>query len=66
MENTKPVSNPLQSGVKLSIDYLTLLCDPTLYRQLISSLIYLTYTCPDISYAVALCSCYMQEPHKSH
>eukprot|EP00249_Psilotum_nudum_P002219 c15144_g1_i1 orf=116-298(+) len=41
-------------------------CDTTLYQQLIGSLIYLTITRPDLSYAIGLLSQYMHAPHLSH
>ena len=40
--------------------------DSTTYRQLIGSLIYLTNTRPDLSYAVSILSRFMQEPRDSH
>ncbi|XP_068644922.1 secreted RxLR effector protein 161-like [Aristolochia californica] len=40
--------------------------DATMYRQLVGSLIYLTLTRPDISYAVGVMSRYMQDPKKPH
>jgi len=40
--------------------------DHTNYRQLIGSLIYLTNTHPDLSYAVSILSRFMQEPRDSH
>lgn len=40
--------------------------DATLYRQLVGSLLYLTHTHPDISFAVVLVARYMQTPHESH
>nr|XP_043611638.1 secreted RxLR effector protein 161-like [Erigeron canadensis] len=40
--------------------------DATMYRQLVGSLIYLTLTRPDISFAVGVMSRYMQNPKKSH
>ncbi|KAL5567911.1 hypothetical protein UlMin_024486 [Ulmus minor] len=40
--------------------------DATMYRQLVGSLIYLTLTRPDISYAVGVMSRYMQNPKKPH
>ena len=40
--------------------------DGTKYRKLIGSLIYLTNTCPDLSYSVSILSRFMQEPRESH
>ncbi|KAA0047147.1 putative mitochondrial protein [Cucumis melo var. makuwa] len=42
------------------------LADPIMYHQLVSSLIYLTLTRPDISYFVGVVSSYMQKPKKPH
>nr|GEY40197.1 ribonuclease H-like domain-containing protein [Tanacetum cinerariifolium] len=40
--------------------------DPTLYRSLASSLQYLTFTRPDISYAVQQICLYMHDPREPH
>ena len=40
--------------------------DPTMYRQLVDSLIYLTLTQPNISYAIGVASRYMQNPRKPY
>ncbi|KAF3646642.1 hypothetical protein FXO38_19078 [Capsicum annuum] len=40
--------------------------DPTLYRQLVGSLVYLTMTRPDISYAVQVLSQFMANPYRIH
>ncbi|XP_060180155.1 secreted RxLR effector protein 161-like [Lycium barbarum] len=40
--------------------------DVTMYRQLVGSLIYLTQTRPDISFAVGVISRYMHNPKKHH
>ncbi|XP_060670943.1 secreted RxLR effector protein 161-like [Ziziphus jujuba] len=40
--------------------------DATMYQQLVGSLIYLTLTRPDISFAVGVVSRYMQSPKKPH
>ena len=42
------------------------LVDPTKYRQLIGSLMYLVNTRPNMSYAVNTLSQYMVEPRRAH
>jgi hypothetical protein len=37
-----------------------------LHGQLVGSLLYLTYTCPDISFVVGLVAWYMQTTHEIH
>lgn len=61
-----PVDTPVELNVKLSREEGDLLSDPTAYRQLVGSLIYLTITCPDISYAVNLMSQFMTTPRHLH
>jgi hypothetical protein len=66
MSDCKPAPTPFLSGVKLEAKCSTPLVDATLYRQLVGSLIYLTHTRPDISFAVGMVSRFMQEPHELH
>ena len=40
--------------------------NPSLYRQLVGSLVYLTVTRPNISYAVHQVSQYLSAPRSSH
>ena len=40
--------------------------DPTMFRRIVGSLIYMTITRPDLSYAVGLVSQFMQMPRKTH
>ncbi|CAM8923929.1 unnamed protein product [Rhodiola kirilowii] len=40
--------------------------DQTLYRSMIGSLLYLTASRPDISYAVGVCARYQADPKESH
>lgn len=61
LQNSTPVDTPLEINAKLSQDMGDLL-DATLYRRLAGSLIYLTITCPYISYAVNLVSQFMTQP----
>ena len=55
-----------QSSVVLSTTCSTPIVDTTLYRQLVVSLLYLTHTRPDISFAVGLVSRFSHDPHESH
>jgi hypothetical protein len=65
MEDSKPSPSPFQFGVKLVVTSTSPEVDATLYRQLFGSLLYLTHTCPDLSFAVGLVSRYMQTTHES-
>ena len=40
--------------------------DPTLYRSMIGSFLYLTASRPDISYSVGVCARYQANPKESH
>lgn len=64
--NSTSMDTPLEINVKYSNNDGELLFDPTTYRQLIGSLIYLTITRPDISYVVNLMSQFMHQPHYLH
>eukprot|EP00253_Pinus_taeda_P030966 PITA_30966 len=66
MEDCKPAPSPFQSGVKLSVSCTSPEVDATLYRQLVGKLLYLTHTRPDISFAVGLVACFLQNPRESH
>jgi hypothetical protein len=66
MTDCKSAPTPFLSGVKLEDGGETPLVDNTLYRQLVGSLLYLTHSRPDLSYAVGIVSRFMQEPHELH
>lgn len=66
MMECKPVSTPIEPNAKICAHEGKELEDGTMYRQLVGSLIYLTLTRPDISYAVGVMSRYMQSPKKCH
>ena len=66
MEDCKLAPSPFQSGVKLSTTCTSPKVDATLYRQLVGSLLYLTHSCPDLSFTVGRVARYMQTPHESH
>ena len=61
-----PVDTPVKLNVKLCQEDGNLLPDPTACRQLVGSLICLTITRPDISYAVNLISQFMIALHHLH
>ncbi|XP_019059491.1 PREDICTED: uncharacterized protein LOC109117164 [Tarenaya hassleriana] len=62
----KPVSTPLDPGVKLSKDSGECLSDITGYRRLIGRLLYLTITRPDIAYVVHKLSQFLSCPTATH
>ncbi|KAH9726925.1 hypothetical protein KPL70_008466 [Citrus sinensis] len=66
MLECKPISTPMEPNAKMCAHEGKDLEDASMYRQLVGSLIYLTLTQPDISYAVGVMSRYMQNPKKSH
>eukprot|EP00253_Pinus_taeda_P029219 PITA_29219 len=61
MEYCKPTPSPFQSGAKRLVTYTSLEVDATLYRQLVGKLLYLTHTCPDLSFSVGLISQFIVE-----
>ncbi|MCO5611912.1 hypothetical protein L7F22_066171 [Adiantum nelumboides] len=65
MTACKLVDTPLDQNVKL-VDDGHYIEDVTMYRKIVGSLIYLTITRPDLSYAVGVVRQFMQKPCKSH
>ncbi|KAE8676544.1 hypothetical protein F3Y22_tig00111584pilonHSYRG00119 [Hibiscus syriacus] len=66
MLECKSTSTPMEPNIKMCAHEGKDLEDATMYRQLVGSLIYLTLTRPDISYAVGVMSRYMKNPKKPH
>lgn len=66
MSSCKPCTTPVDLSAKLSSTDGPLFSDPTLYRSLAGALQYLTFTRPDISYAVQQVCLFMHEPRDSH
>ena len=64
--DNKAVDTPLELNVKLRSTDGELVSNPTLYRQLVGGLIYLTITRPDISYVVHVVSQFMTSPRTVH
>ena len=65
MDDCKGAKFPFLSGIKLCEFGNSPLIDYTLYRQLVGSLLYLTHTRPDLSYAVSYVERHMHQPHES-
>ncbi|KAH9745480.1 hypothetical protein KPL70_004087 [Citrus sinensis] len=66
MNDCKPISTPVECGVKLSKHDEGEDIDPTFFKSLVGSLRYLTCTRPDILYAVGLVSRYMENSKTTH
>ncbi|GJZ70308.1 ribonuclease H-like domain-containing protein [Tanacetum coccineum] len=65
MVNCNPSRTPVDTESKLGVDG-DPVSDPTLYRSLAGSLQYLTFTRPDLSYAVQQVCLHMHDPRKPH
>nr|GEW34525.1 putative ribonuclease H-like domain-containing protein [Tanacetum cinerariifolium] len=65
MDNCNPCRTPVDTKSKLS-SLGTPVSDPTLYRSLAGTLQYLTFTRPDIHYAVQQVCLFMHDPREPH
>ncbi|KAI3913119.1 hypothetical protein MKW98_007135 [Papaver atlanticum] len=63
LTDSKIAETPLELNAKLNLTDGTVLSNPTMYRQLVGSLNYLTITRPYISYVVHIVSQFMSAPH---
>ncbi|MCI43398.1 copia protein, partial [Trifolium medium] len=66
MTSCKSVSTPVDTNAKLSSSSGSPYEDPTHYRSLAGALQYLTFTRPDISYAVQQICLHMHDPKTEH
>ena len=66
LESASFVKTPMSPNVKLIVDLLGKSVDPSLYKSMIGSLLYLTASRPDISYSVGVCARYQANPKESH
>ncbi|XP_016707030.1 uncharacterized mitochondrial protein AtMg00810-like [Gossypium hirsutum] len=62
----KTVPTPLEPNVKLNLLDDIPLSNPTLYRTLVGSLVYLIMTRPDIAHAVHMVGQFLTSPRSSH
>ncbi|XP_031276499.1 uncharacterized protein LOC116134961 [Pistacia vera] len=66
LTNNKTVDTPIEVNAKYSSSYGLPLSDPTLYRTVVGSLVYLTITRPDIAYDVHVVSQFVASPTTDH
>ena len=66
LQGATSVDTPMKLNVKLRKEEGDLLADPNLYRKLVGSLVYLTITRPDISFAVQQVNQFLQTPRHLH
>jgi hypothetical protein len=63
---SKPIATPMEPNLNLMPDEGDFIDNPNTYRRLVSKLIYLTTTRPDISYAISIVSQFMTGPRDPH
>jgi hypothetical protein len=66
MTNCKPCSTPVDLKVKLAADSGPLVQDLSQFRSIAGALQYLTFTRPDIAYAVQQVCLHVHDPRESH
>jgi hypothetical protein len=66
MVDCKPVSMLVDTQAKVFVDSGHLVADPTYFRILVGTLQYLTFTCPDLAYAVQQIYLHMHDPREPH
>jgi len=62
LTSAKPQPTPMATSLKLTPHGSEAFLDPTLYRQTVGALQYLTFTRPDLTYAVNKVSQFMHQP----
>jgi hypothetical protein len=66
MVDYKPVSMPVDTQAKVSTKFGPPVADPTHFRNLVGALQYLTFTHPNIAYAVQKICLHMHDPREPH
>ena len=66
MQNANVVTTPLFASGSLKLSDGSHATEPTQYGQVVDSLQYLAFTCPDSSFAINKLSQFMQKPSTMH
>eukprot|EP00253_Pinus_taeda_P022328 PITA_22328 len=66
MQDSKAAITPTVMGLKLSKEDSSKDFNPSLYKSIVGSLMYLTTTRPDIMFAISLISRFMERPKEGH
>ncbi|GJS70288.1 retrotransposon protein, putative, ty1-copia subclass [Tanacetum coccineum] len=65
-DSCNPVDTPMVEKSKLDEDKEGKTVDPSQYRGMISTLLYLTASRPDLQFAICMCALYQARPSKKH
>ncbi|GJY92044.1 retrovirus-related pol polyprotein from transposon TNT 1-94 [Tanacetum coccineum] len=66
MESSDPVDTPMLEKSKLDEDTQGKVIDPTYYRGMVGTLMYLTASRPDLTIAIFMCARYQAKPPEKH
>ncbi|GJW52032.1 hypothetical protein Tco_0093383 [Tanacetum coccineum] len=66
MEFSDPVDTPMVEKSKLDKDIQEKAVDPTHYREMVRTLMYLTASRPDLTFVVCMCARYQAKPTEKH
>ncbi|GJU25112.1 retrovirus-related pol polyprotein from transposon TNT 1-94 [Tanacetum coccineum] len=66
MESSDPVDTPMVEKSKLDEDTQGKVVDPTHYRGMVGTLMYLTANRPDLTFVVCMCARYQAKPTEKH
>ncbi|GJQ99481.1 retrovirus-related pol polyprotein from transposon TNT 1-94 [Tanacetum coccineum] len=66
MESSNPMDTLMVEKSELDEDTKGKVVDPTHYRGMVGTLIYLTASRPDLTFAVCICARYQEKPTKKH
>ncbi|GKA42108.1 hypothetical protein Tco_0734768 [Tanacetum coccineum] len=66
MKSSDPVDTPMMEKSKLDEDSQGKAVDPTHYRVMVGTLMYLTASRPDLTFVVCMCARYQEKPTEKH